>query len=285
MKLNVMKKTILALLLITSITKLNAQQNFEGEIIYSIKMDEGNSTLHMYYGHNKVKAILDQTSLIPGKGPNNTLTIYDFSKGVRYNLNIKNSSYTIDSLPKNNQQDQSFLVESKDSVKQIMGYNCRKYVNPVAKTAEKNLFEMELNTWIPDSLFYIIPAEYRNTKDFMLNERGNIINLETSMSFTFPELSVAMGDSVIKVKPDTKSNKTSLYVKADTIMPASLPDNIFDIPKSYAIANSAVTKENVTVEKVTVTESVDEPPTPPPPPPAKRKAKKTTAIKTKPHNP
>ncbi len=142
---------------------------------------------------------------------------------------------------------------------------------------------MELNTWISDSIFFIIPAAYRNTRDFMINEQGNIINLESSISFTLPEISLAMGDSIKKINPDTQGKKTSVYMKADTIIPRSVPDTVFDIPKGYSLKKSDPSNENISVDKMTVTESVDEPP--PPPPPAKRKPKKNSTLKTKPHNP
>jgi hypothetical protein len=264
-----MKKFILFSLLILPLTVF-CQKNFEGRIIYKfLKHNQlDGSTIEIIHGTNKIKTIISQP-VITDRKKEETFTIFDFEKGLKFIVRDADSSYAVDSLIIPLDDDELFIPGKTKVEENILGYNCNKYTSFATDTAGNSIDTFLIKeSFFSNGLDYIIPKKFRNKHGLITSEEGNIIWLKNNVYFNF-----RVDDSV--------SVKDTTIITADKIISEAVNNNIFVIPAYYRENATLRHRANITVELTEITIEEDEPAPPPPPPPPPKQLKLPSKKNTK----
>jgi hypothetical protein len=210
-----MKKYFSLVLFLILICKCFAQKSFEGHIVYETYFKAKDSSakfMDVFFKDEKICITLATDSK---KSYKPTVFIYEFKKGISYDINIEARIILSDSLKKKYLASPFTYDSITNSSKEIKEFNCIKY--NVLKVSERNPYLKNISSWFATDLKFPVQDSFRFIQPFFFLN-GRTFSLETEI--------VMAGQNQIN---DTIS------IRAVTIENKNIDDSIFQLDKSYVI--------------------------------------------------
>jgi uncharacterized protein YkvS len=211
-------KRILSVLLVCFCTfTAAAQKDFEGEIVYAVKVGGIASLLTIEYSEYKTAMIsetVDSQGNISGSG---TKIIYDYKNGISYIVSKANMTVIVDSTTmktiKSLNLKKTPTFKKTGNTKKIAGYVCNEMVDSSSSESYKSG-----SVWVCEEFTYKA-SEYK-TDAFFQNMFANRF--------------LMLGAS----SPDKKDPSTSwVMVSAISVTLKSIPASVFEIEPGYKTIN------------------------------------------------
>ncbi|MBO9634541.1 MAG: hypothetical protein J7578_15615 [Chitinophagaceae bacterium] len=263
-------KKFFALLLVLSFAKVQAQQAFEGTIVYRLfentyQSEKDTAALTVHFGKNKLKITYGRK----GMGGIEDVLVH-LESGKMYELDL---------------EQKTFLAKRLFATAKVAGIGSRRTIAGHTAIAtdlsEKGIAALvasmnrgQVLIWPATDLYYPIPPQY-------------ISNIALSMVY---DNRIVLGLTIIDRPRNGEASADTLRIEAVSVVPGSLPASHFEIPAGFSPAESVMAPPLQPVEPVEITtgtdpEIVQEIPVPMAPAPKKVPAKTTKKRSTSPKVP
>src|SRR5436190_12887188 len=146
-----MNKILLSILIGSFANCCFAQQNFEGHVVYDIYsklIDSSSKFMDVYFKDNLVRLSMTKN---PKKTYKPTEFIYDFKKGISYEINVEEQLILSDSLKKNTSLNPFNYDSISNLSKDVQGYKCVKF-NNILKKMPSNHYLPNMSAWFPTEI-------------------------------------------------------------------------------------------------------------------------------------
>ncbi len=209
-----MKRALSVLLICFYTFTALAQEDFEGEVVYAVKMQDKNIQFTIFFGHSKAAMITSITESPGNAAATGSKIIYDFENGVSFIIIEAGMTALVDSISmKTGKMKKIPLLKKTGNTKTIAGYECSEMVD---SSSAENYNRGAI--WVSEE-FKLKTAKYKTDAgylDFFLNEG---LVLETTSA--------------------DKNDPTAPFVKftAISVTPKSVPASFFDVPPGYKITS------------------------------------------------
>jgi hypothetical protein len=258
-------KVLFALLLSVIFLQVNAQQRFEGRIVYRITAKQGagrddSSSLTVFFGKNKLRINYERAGL-----GSIGQVIVDLDSGRIHELDTGNRTFVTKGLFK-----RVIPAEAGSHIK-IAGYavTATDFVGKGIATLVSSLNQGQVLIYPAPDLYYPIPEEY-------ISDR--------SVSMVYDN-KILLGITIIDRPRYEDHQQDTIHIVAESVLPAVQPASIFSIPEDFSPEVQAVIEPPAPVEIEAVPDTVTTPPPPmlspePVSAPAKTIKKRSTTTKS-----
>jgi hypothetical protein len=212
-----MKRILSVLLVCLYSCAAPAQKDFEGEIVYAVKLGDKPTRLTIELSEYKTAMNYEPLDSQGNISDSGTKIIYDYKNGISYIVSKANRTVMVDSITMKTFR--SLILNTIPSfkktgnTKKIAGYDCNEMVDSSSSESYNNG-----SVWVCEEFTYKA-GPYKTNTDFLNLFANRFLMLEAT-------------------SPDKKNPSASwVTVSAISVTPKSIPASVFEIDPGYKIIN------------------------------------------------
>jgi hypothetical protein len=222
-------KTILAVLTVCLYScTAAAQKNFEGEIVYAVKLGDKPTRLTIELSEYKTAMNYEPVDSQGNISDSGTKIIYDYKNGISYIVSKANRTVMVDSITMKTFR--SLILNKIPSfkktgnTKKIAGYDCNEMVDSSSSESYNNG-----SVWVCEEFTYNAGL-YKTNTDFLNLFANRFLMLEAT-------------------SPDKKSPAASwVTISAISVTLKSIPASVFEIEPGYKTINISELMKGVKIK-------------------------------------